>query len=97
MQKYKIIQNTAFSGSTADINSEASIAQGEKLVLSNNYFSYKTSIGGEIVNDNNVRNFLDKSENENLAKNFVNFLQSNTNFTEFKEIFYDNKIGRAHV
>lgn len=91
MQKYRIIQNLGFSGITSDINSGITMTKGEQLVFSNNYFSYKTINGGEIVNDNNVRNFLDKPENESLAENFVNFLQSNTNFTEFKEIFYDNK------
>lgn len=91
MQKYRIIQNLDFSGITSDINSGITMTKGEQLVFSNNYFSYKTINGGEIVNDTNVRNFLDKTENESLAENFVNFLQSNTNFTEFKEIFYDNK------
>lgn len=91
MQKYRIIQNLSFSDVTSDSNSGTTMINGEQLVFSNNYFSYKTTNGGEIVNDNNVRNFLDKAENEDLATNFVDFLQTNTNFTEFKEIFYDNK------
>ena len=91
MQKFKILQKIDFKNILSDISSGSTITKGEPLVLSNDYYVYKTKTGGEIVNDNNVRNFLDKPENSEIAEKFVLFLEENTNFTEFKEIFYDNK------
>jgi len=89
MQKVRIIKNPRFSGVTFD--TDVAIPIGESLSLSNNYYSYTTKNGGEITNDNNIRNFLDKPENSQLAEDFVSYLQENTNILEFREIFYDNK------
>jgi len=88
MQKVRIIQNPKFSGIT---NLDTIISTGESLSFSNNYYSYITKNGGELVNDNNIKDFLDKPENSQLAEDFVSYLQENTNILEFKEIFYDNK------
>ncbi len=88
MQKFQIVKNISFTANTV---SNIDIAPGAKPVLSNNYFVYKNSTGGNVVNDNNVRDFLDKEENSELAANFVKYLESNTTVSEFKNIFYDNK------
>lgn len=91
MQKFTILQNLRFSGATDSVNSGYTLTSGEQLTSSNNYLVYKDNSGGGVVNNNNVRDFLDKDENQDLAKLFVEYLEENTNFTEFKEIFYNNK------
>lgn len=91
MQLFQIVKNTGFPSSAITNSSEIEIAPGAKPVLSNNYFVYKNSIGGDVVSDNNVRDFLDKDENTQLAEDFVKYLEQNTDTNEFKNIFYDNK------
>lgn len=87
MQRFKITKNNILNEEERVDNS----LDRPKLDLSNEYYSYKTQNGGQIVNENNVKNFLDKPENSQLAEDFVDYLQNNTNFIEFKEIFYNNK------
>ncbi len=90
MQLFQIIKNTSFTSSTVNDAASADISIA-KPILSNNYFVYQNSIGGNVVNDNNVRDFLDKEENASLAEKFVKYLENNTTIIEFKNIFYDNK------
>jgi len=90
MQKIKVLKNIDFDNVVGDINS-GSTQNEQQLTLVNNYYVYSKNIGGNVVNNNNVRDFLDKSENSELAKLFVEYLHENTTTAEFREIFYDNK------
>ncbi len=86
MEKIKIVINKSFSGTSVNADSNS-----QTFALSNNYYSYQEKPGGNIVNDNNVKNFLNDEKNEKLAQDFVNHLQIHTSVEEFKEIYYDNK------
>lgn len=86
MQQFKILLNPFLSGSTTTES-----AVGQQVILKNNYYVYSSEIGGDIVNDNNVKSFLDNDDNEELTLKFISYLQSNTTLQEFKDIFYDNK------
>lgn len=90
MQKIKVLKNIDFDNVVVDINS-GDTQNEQQLTLVNNYYVYSKNIGGNVVNGNNVRDFLDKSENSELAKLFVEHLHENTTTAEFREIFYDNK------
>lgn len=59
------------------------------LVSFNGYLAYSDSVGGGVVNELNVREFLDAPANENITTSFFNFLQSNTIPSEFNAIFYN--------
>lgn len=85
MQYLRLKINNSFTGdtSTQELDSD--------LILSNGYFSHTTNNNKTIVNENNVRNFLDAENNEKLAENFIQYIQQNTTAAEFKEIFYDDK------
>lgn len=86
MQYLRLKINNSFTGSTVNEQENKS-----DLVLSNGYFSHTTNPNKTIVNENNVRDFLDNENNEKLATDFVEFIQHNSTSAEFKEIFYDNK------
>lgn len=94
MQRFKLIPSQIFSGITSDTNSEIAgnlSNSSAQLQLVNNYYVYSTQIGGNVVNDNTVRDFLDNDNNTEIAVKFVNYLQATTTVEEFKEIFYNNK------
>lgn len=59
------------------------------LVSVNGYLAYSETVGGEVVNDLNVRDFLNNPSNEDIATDFFNFLQANSTTEEFKAIFYN--------
>lgn len=61
------------------------------LVLTNGYLAYSETIGGNVVNDLNVKDFLDNPSNEEIATDFFNFLQTNTTTDEFRAIFYNSQ------
>jgi hypothetical protein len=61
------------------------------LVSLNGYLVHSETIGGGLVNDLDVRDFLDNPDNEALATDFFNFLKNNTTTEEFKAIFYDSQ------
>lgn len=86
MQYLKLKINNSFTGST-EIEQETN----SDLVLYNNYYSHTTNPNKTIVNENNVRSFLDDENNEKLVNNFVEYIQYNSSPEEFKEIFYNNK------
>lgn len=86
MQYLKLKINNSFTGST-EIEQEYK----SDLVLYNNYYSHTTNPNKTIVNENNVRSFLDDENNEKLVNDFVEYVQYNSSQEEFKEIFYNNK------
>lgn len=59
------------------------------LVSVNGYLAYSETVGGEVVNDLNVRDFLNNPSNETITTDFFNFLQTNSTTEEFKAIFYN--------
>lgn len=78
------------AANTSETNVEAK-NNNQTLQFKNGYYIYTSELGQTIVNDNNVRNFLDDDRNEIMALNFINYLKNNTNIQQFKEIFEDNK------
>lgn len=71
-----------FSGQTEIDDSELKLRSG--------YLVYTSSIGGGTVNEFTVRDFLDNPNNENIAVQFFNYLQSNFSKPEFNELYYNN-------
>lgn len=69
---------------TADTPSVSS-----NLVSFNGYLAYSDSIGGGVVNELNVKDFLESPDNEEITTSFYTFLQSNTVSSEFNAIFYN--------
>ena len=61
------------------------------LSLVNGYYVYSDSIGGGVVNEFNVKDFLDNNNNVTVATSYFDFLKLNSTQEEFKEIFYNNK------
>jgi hypothetical protein len=70
------------------ITAETVVTESD-LVSVNGYLAYSETIGGGVVNDLNVRDFLDNPSNEQIATDFFNFLQNNSTTEEFKAIFYN--------
>lgn len=73
-----------FSGQTSTTEEQSN------LQLRNGYFVYTSSFGGNLVNEFTVRDFLDNSNNEQLAISFFNYLQDNFTKPQFNELYYDN-------
>jgi len=72
-----------FTGQTADV--------GESdLKLRSSYWVYTTSIGGGLVDEFTVRDFLDNPNNEKISIDFFNYLQLNFSKSEFNELYYNN-------
>ena len=97
MQKFEILYNNAFSANT-DSDAVLEIIQQENLYdsqqnvnLNQEYFVYTTQNGVSIVNDLNVKAYLDKPENEKIAVDFINYLRNLLTLDEFRDLFYDNK------
>jgi hypothetical protein len=83
MQSYKIILRQEDLEGQQEVNSN--------LVLSNDYLVNQSLPDSLLVNENNVRAFLDDPKNTDLVNGFINYLQNNTTKEEFDEIVYDNK------
>jgi hypothetical protein len=73
-----------FTGQTS-----ASTEQSD-LKLVSGYLVYTSSFGGNLVDEFTVRDFLDNSNNEQLATDFFNYLQSNYSIPDFNELYYNN-------
>jgi hypothetical protein len=84
MQYFKLIINKQYSG---DTSSEPT----SSLKLVNGYWMYTSSRGGDVTTEFDVREFLDRPENEAASIDFFNFLKSNISREDFKEIFYNNR------
>ena len=72
-----------FSGQTTGVTQS-------DLQLRGGYWVYSSSFGGNLVDGFTVKDFLDNSNNEKIATDFFNYLQSNYSKPEFNEIYYDN-------
>ena len=85
MKKNEILN--IFSASTT----ENTVVSSE-LQSVNNYLVYSSSIGGNIVNEFNVRQFLDDQSNENVTIKFFDFLKNTFRSTEeLHNVFYNNQ------
>lgn len=93
MQVVKILFNPEFSAITSTMIADDEIfaKTGAKLTFHNDYYSYGTDIGNNLVNDNTVKDFLNDEKNIDISMRFIDYLQSSTQNHEFKEIFYNNK------
>ena len=89
MQRHKLLTNRFFTGSSQ--NQEVS-----DLVYDNDYYHNIQNVRGFVVNENNVRAFLnDSQKNEDIITDFFNYLKSNTTDVgeedKFREVYYDDK------
>src|ERR1035437_9411015 len=85
MQKHILLLNRFFTASTLNVFSPDSVILG-------GYYGHDTSgLGGGVVNEQNVRNYLNNPDNDFIAHKFVDYLTGSTNSDDFKEIFYSDK------
>lgn len=87
MQSHKLLINQFFSKTGQTVAST--------LQFDNDYYAYDLQVnGGGVVNEFNVRAFLNDTRNENIINNFFGYLTANTTISEFREIYYsDNKLA----
>lgn len=78
-----LLLNSFFTAGTSSIGTS-------DITLNNGFWSYKTDIGGDLVNQFNVKTFLDNPQNEQIALNFLTFLQQNFTNAEIQELIDDN-------
>lgn len=105
MIRYQILFNRSFSASTTStfsqqllVNTEESEAFDEKifssqqeLTLQREYYGYEVQTGVGLVNDLNVKSYLNNPANEQIALEFISYLTASTSLEEFRDIYYDNK------
>lgn len=65
--------------------------QTSNLELVDEYYVYRQQNGGGIVDEFNVKVYLDDPDNAEISQSFFRYLTGNTNTSQFKEIFYDDK------
>lgn len=84
MQSHKILINQFYAKTGQTAVSE--------LVLDNDYYAYDLEVnGGGVVNEFNVRAFLNDSRNEQIINDFFSYLTGSTSIYEFREIYYSDK------
>lgn len=83
MKAFQILLNNKFTGST-QIGTSA-------LTLDNGYYSYLNENGGGIVNEFNVRGYLNDSRNQKIITDFFSYLTGNTNTQEALNILSSDK------
>lgn len=82
IQRHKILLK--LTGDTKDINSS--------MQNINNYeVNNSEGLGLGIVNESNVRAFLNDDSNEVIIRDFFSYLTASTTTVEFSEIFYSDK------
>lgn len=104
MLRYEILYNRSFSSSTntnldsvvdavvaVDVSDDKIFVSQQDIKISNDYYSYESQTGIGIVNDINIKSYLNDPENESLAIEFISYLTGATTIDEFRDIFYDNK------
>lgn len=105
MLRYQILYNRSYSSSTQTVlnqqifaNQEEAASEEEtlfksqqELVLEREYYSYETQTGVGLVNDLNVKSYLNNPANESIALEFLSYLTGTTSLEEFRDIYYDNK------
>lgn len=82
MERKRILLNRKLNSEGSEINSDLSLVNGQ--------FINKRSSEG-VVNEHNVRGFLDDENNADIISSFFTFLTANTSVQEFKEIYYSDK------
>lgn len=86
MQRHEIILNRGLQAQTPSVLGN--------LVLQNNYYVYTQKVGGGLTSPFNVRAYLNSPTNQTIINQFIQYLEENTNDTEFLEIYYDdNKLS----
>ncbi len=63
----------------------SSVSGSSKLELVDNYYLYRQTNGGGVVDEFNVKVYLDDPDNSIISGNFFRYV------AQFKEIFYDDK------
>ena len=97
MQKFEILYNIAFSANTntdallETVQQDVLYETQQNVGLDQEYFSYTSQVGVGIVNDLNVKAYLDMPQNEKIAIKFVDYLKKLLTLDEFRDLFYDNK------
>jgi arsenate reductase-like glutaredoxin family protein len=97
MQKFEILYNIAFSANTdtdallETVQQDILYETQQNVGLDQEYFSYTSQVGVGIVNDLNVKAYLDMPQNEKIAIDFVDYLKMLLTLDEFRDLFYDNK------
>lgn len=94
MQKIEIKYNPAFISNQTDGEETSNLSSfdtQQNININQEYFSYNNIVGISVVNDLNVKAFLDKPENEKIAVEFIQYLRSILTLDEFRDLFYDNK------
>ena len=92
MQRFQILKHT-FTGLTPNETIHYGVADsvdnvpiieipGTKLQFINNYYSYSSELGINIVNDTNVRDYLDDEKNLSLSMQFIDHLHNSTQIEE---------------
>mgnify|MGYP000901063296 CR=1 FL=1 len=92
MQRIKVLRRY-ITGTTENVDSMSlpNYQNLDTLKNKNNYWVYSSEFGKSIVNENNVKEYLDQDENSEISEKFINYLQNNLTAAEFREVFYDNK------
>jgi len=62
-----------------------------QLISLNDYLVYSSEVDGKLVNDLNVRVFLDNQDNVALTNSFLQYLSASSDRDEFNKIVNDNK------
>lgn len=83
MKNFKLLLNNRFTATTQNINSE--------LELQNNYYVYINKNGGGIVNQYNVRGYLNDSRNQQIINDFLTFLTGSTSQDQALNILTSDK------
>ena len=101
MQKFEILYNRAFSASTqgqpnliaptVEVAEEPLFQSQQNLSFQQEYFIYLQRNGVSLVNDLNVKGYLNDPNNEGIASEFINYLSGTCSYHEFIDILYDNK------
>jgi len=84
MQTHKIFINPRFSGTSVAISSD--------LQVNNGYLSHtQDALGDGVVNEFNVRAFLNDEKNNIIINEFYIYLNANTTDSQYREVFYSDK------
>lgn len=83
MKSFQILLNQRFTAGTQSISSE--------LVLDNSYYSYLIKNGGGLVNEFNVRGYLNDERNLQITNDFFAYLTGNTSTPEALNILSSDK------
>lgn len=107
MQKFEILLNRAFSATTIQRQNGQTIATTEAIVeevpifssqqvpsFQQEYFTYLQQNGVSLVNNLNVKSYLNNPKNQSITVEFVNYLSGTSSSQEFLDILYDdNKLS----